>query len=89
MTELLVKQASILDEASRLVKAGGRMIYATCSVLREEDEDQVDAFLARQPGFKAVPAALPGGLAADPALLLTPRQHGTDGFFAVVLERQG
>ena len=89
LQELLRKQAVILDEAARLVKPGGRMIYATCSVLTEEDEDQVDAFLARQPGFQAVPAALPGGLAADPYLLLTPRRHGMDGFFAAVLERGG
>ncbi len=87
LRELLRKQAAILDEAARLVKPGGRMIYATCSVLTEEDEDQVDAFLARQPSFKTVPAALPGDLAADPYLVLTPRRHGTDGFFAVVLER--
>ncbi|MBV9747185.1 MAG: rRNA cytosine-C5-methylase, partial [Acetobacteraceae bacterium] len=73
----------------RLVKPGGRMIYATCSVLAEEDEDQVSAFLARQPGFRPVPVTLPGGLAADPYLMLTPRRNGTDGFFAVVLERGG
>ena len=89
LQELLRKQAAILDDAARLVKPGGRMIYATCSVLPEEDEDQVGAFLARQPGFKLAPAALPGGLAADPYLVLTPRRHGTDGFFAAVLERGG
>jgi len=88
LAELLPKQAAILDDAARLVKPGGRMIYATCSVLPEEDEDQVDAFLARQPGFARVPAALPGGLSADPALLLTPRRNETDGFFAAVLERK-
>jgi len=88
LAELLPKQAAILDDAARLVKPGGRMIYATCSVLPEEDEDQVDAFLARQPGFVRVPAALPGGLSADPALLLTPRRNETDGFFAAVLERK-
>ncbi len=87
LTELLVKQAGILDDAARLVKPGGRMIYATCSVLPEEDEDQVSAFLARQPGFTTVSPALPGDLSADPFLLLTPRRHGTDGFFAAVLER--
>ncbi len=89
LRELLGKQAAILDEAARLVKPGGRMIYATCSVLAEEDEGQVSAFLARQPGFRLVPVTLPGGLAADPYLMLTPRRNGTDGFFAVVLERGG
>ncbi len=89
LQELLGKQAAILDEAARLVKPGGRMIYATCSVLAEEDEGQVSAFLARQPGFRPVQVALPGGLAADPYLVLTPRRNGTDGFFAAVLERGG
>ena len=88
LAELLPKQAAILDDAARLVRPGGRMIYATCSVLPEEDEDQVSAFLARQPGFSLAPAALPGGLAAAPYLVLTPRQTGTDGFFAAVLERK-
>ena len=89
LQELLAKQSAILDEAARLVKPGARMIYATCSVLAEEDEDQVSAFLARQPGFRPVPVTLPGGLAADPYLMLTPRRNGTDGFFAAVLERGG
>jgi 16S rRNA (cytosine967-C5)-methyltransferase len=87
LRELLDKQAVILDDAARLVKPGGRMIYATCSVLAEEDEDQVGAFLARQPSFTLLRAALPGNLTADPYLVLTPRRHGTDGFFAAVLER--
>ena len=87
LEELLSKQFAILDEASRLVRPGGCMIYATCSVLPEEDEDQVNGFLARHPEFTLVPALLPGGLAADPCLVLTPRRHGTDGFFAAVLQR--
>jgi len=92
LNELLPKQAMILDDASRLVRVGGRLVFATCSILREENEAQVDAFLARHPDFGVVPlerawtlpASLPG---AGPYLTLTPRQHETDGFFAAVLER--
>jgi len=92
LNELLPKQAMILDDASRLVRAGGRLVFATCSILAEENEAQVDAFLARHPAFGVVPlerawtlpTPLPG---AGPYLTLTPRQHATDGFFAAVLER--
>ncbi len=94
LQELLPKQAAILDDASRLVRAGGRLVFATCSVLLEENEDQVDAFLTRHPEFAVVPLAkawpmdsAPPG--PGPYLSLTPLRHGTDGFFAAVLERQG
>ncbi len=94
LAELLPKQARILDDAARLVRPGGRLIYATCSVLPDENEAQVEAFLARHPDFAAVPletcwtlqAPAPG---PGPYLSLTPRRHGTDGFFAAVLERAG
>jgi 16S rRNA (cytosine967-C5)-methyltransferase len=93
LAELLPKQAAILDEASRLVRPGGRLVYATCSLLREENEAQIEAFLERQGGFKLVPLGeawnLPGDAPSDgPFLVLTPLRHGTDGFFAAVLERQ-
>ncbi len=78
LQELLPKQAAILDDAARLVRAGGRLVFATCSLLLEENEAQVDAFLARHPDFAVVPlaqrlavrrrAALPRPLpVADPA----------------------
>jgi 16S rRNA (cytosine967-C5)-methyltransferase len=90
--ELLPKQAGILDSASRLVRKGGRLVYATCSVLADENEGQVNAFLAAHPEFSIVPlpaawnlpVAAPG---PGPFLALTPRRHGTDGFFGAVLER--
>ena len=93
LAELVPKQAMILDSAARLVRLGGRLIYATCSLLMEENEGQVDAFLSRHPDFAAVPLAEAWTLAlpppcAGPALSLTPRRHGTDGFFAAVLERR-
>ncbi len=92
LNELLPKQAAILDDAARLVRPGGRLVFATCSLLLEENEAQVDAFLTRHPEFAAVelgrawPAGWPAP-ALGTALSLTPRSHGTDGFFAVALER--
>ena len=95
LTHLTALQATILDRAAPLVKPGGRLVYATCSVLIDEDEAQVGAFLARHPDFRAVPLAeaweavgssrpAPGN---GPHLALSPARHGTDGFFAAVLER--
>ncbi len=90
LSELLPKQASILDVAHRLVRISGRLVYATCSLLPEENEDQVSAFLSRHPGF--VPVPVPGlwpelPATRGPFLSLSPLAHGTDGFFAAVLER--
>jgi 16S rRNA (cytosine967-C5)-methyltransferase len=92
LAELQVKQAAILDLAARLVRKGGRLVYATCSLLTEENEAQVTRFLADHPDFAVVPLAaawtLPSPLPCDgDYLVLTPRRHGTDGFFAAVLER--
>ncbi len=93
LVELVPKQAMILDTAARLVKAGGRLIYATCSLLPAENEDQVAAFLLRHPEFSVIPLAeawtLPGPPpGTGPYLSLTPKLHGTDGFFGAVLEKR-
>lgn len=77
LAELLPKQSAILDQAASLVRTGGRLVYATCSLLSEENEAQVIAFLHRHPHFAQVDV-----------LSLTPARHGTDGFFAAVLERR-
>ena len=88
LSEILPKQAAILDQAQRLLKVGGRLVYATCSLLREENEMQVEAFLVRNGHFRQAPvqAPLPEAL-HGPALRLTPRGNNTDGLFDAVLER--
>jgi 16S rRNA (cytosine967-C5)-methyltransferase len=92
VAELTAKQQAILQSASRLVKTGGRLVYATCSLLTEENEAIVAAFLAAHPEFHLAPAG--EALAAQRVelemgdyLRLDPVRHGTDGFFAAVLER--
>ena len=91
--ELTVKQASILDAAATLVKAGGRLVYATCSLLPEENDAIVDQFLASHSGFVEVDVAGELARAKIPLdtgqrLRLAPDTHGCDGFFAAVLERR-
>ena len=88
----LARQAAILDHAALLVRIGGRLVYATCSLLFEENEAQVSGFLSRRPEFQLMPLdrawPLPG---APPMrgdfLSLRPFAHDTDGFFAAVMER--
>jgi len=92
LQQLVVKQAAILDAAARLTKPGGRLIYATCSLLPAENEDQVNAFIERHPDFTVLPVAdawsLPNAPAGSgPFLALTPLRHDTDGFFGAVLLR--
>ena len=87
LEELVVRQASILDTAARLVKPGGRLVYATCSVLPQENELQVEAFRARHPDFTIVPAVEAGLPGRGDFLSLTPKSHGTDGFFAAILTK--
>jgi 16S rRNA (cytosine967-C5)-methyltransferase len=95
LAELTALQADILDSAQRLVRPGGRLIYVTCSMLQEEDESQIERFLAAHDAFTLVPAA-PVWRAAvgqkypgrEPMLRLTPARHNTDGFFVAVLERK-
>ncbi len=92
LAELAAKQGAILASASTLVKPGGRLVYATCSVLPDENEAVVDAFLAAHPAFARGDAAAEfahAGIPLDtgPALRLLPHKHGCDGFYAAVLAR--
>jgi len=92
LEELLPKQASILDAAARLVRPGGRLVFATCSLLNEENDRQVEAFLQRAPEFRLIPLEQAWTLEgappnSGPFLSLTPLRHRTDGFFGAVLER--
>ncbi|MDX3894025.1 RsmB/NOP family class I SAM-dependent RNA methyltransferase [Pusillimonas sp.] len=86
-------QARILRQASECVAPGGRLVYATCSVLPEENQQQVEAFLAANPDFELLNA---GEIITDrcknltlegPYLSMRPDRHGTDGFFAAAMQR--
>jgi len=93
LDELNVKQISILNGAARLVKTGGRLVYATCSLLQEENEAIAAQFLATHEGFALVPmsqvlAEQKIELEMQDYLKLYPHRHQTDGFFAAVFERK-
>lgn len=94
VAEMAAKQLRILTAAARLVKSGGRLVYATCSLLREENEDIADAFLRTAGGaFAALHCGeLLGAqrIALDTGaqLRLRPHRHGTDGFFAAAFARK-
>ena len=92
VAELTVKQAAILDSAARLVRPGGRLVYATCSLLTAENDAIVEDFLAKHPEFTLTPAstvlAKHGIEFSGDLLRLLPNQHNTDGFFAAVLDRK-
>ena len=90
--ELNVKQAAILAAAAKLLKPGGRLVYATCSILGEENEAIVDAFLAGHADFHRLSAQevlAAQGIVIDCGedMRLSPQKHATDAFYAAVLER--
>lgn len=94
LDDLIAGQQRILDMAKTLVKPGGRLIYATCSLLQEENERQLTWFLENNADFQALPidqvwSETVGGPAppAGPYLRLSPASTGTDGFFCAVMER--
>ena len=100
--EMAVKQAAILQSAARMVKSGGRLVYATCSILPQENEAIAQAFAAANPDFVALPAGevltalkvegapslCAGGEDGQLYLRLWPHKHQTDGFFAAVWEKK-
>jgi 16S rRNA (cytosine967-C5)-methyltransferase len=90
--ELTQKQSAILARAAKLTKAGGRLVYATCSLLKDENEAIAEAFLKEHGDFKLVPAnevLASQNITLDTGdyLKLLPHLHGTDGFFAAVFEK--
>lgn len=94
LAELGALQTRILNSAARCVAPGGRLVYATCSLLAEENEVQVQQFLDTHPDFELLNAAeilasrCPDLGLEGPYVQLRPDVHGTDGFFAAVLERK-
>jgi 16S rRNA (cytosine967-C5)-methyltransferase len=92
IAQMARKQQAILQSAARLLKPGGRLVYATCSLLREENEQIVAQFLGRNPAFALVPAhevlrSQNIELDTGPYFRVFPHTHGMDGFFAAVMER--
>ncbi|HRD98456.1 MAG TPA: RsmB/NOP family class I SAM-dependent RNA methyltransferase [Rubrivivax sp.] len=97
LEELQAKQLAILAGAARLLKPGGRLVYATCSLLAQENERVAEAFSVQSGAeFEPVEAAAalqaarvgePAALVAGPYLRLWPHRHHTDGFFAAVWQR--
>ncbi len=93
--EIQTMQADILSRVHDKVKIGGRLIYATCSLFREENDNQIEAFLKSNDNFKLIPAPqawVEAGLnspcpVTSDYFRLSPAQHQTDGFFAAILER--
>ena len=93
IAEMQEKQAAILDGAARLLKGGGRLVYATCSLLDEENDQIVEQFLKQHEEFTLVPmhqvlAEQKIALEMGDYLKMLPHKHQTDGFFAAVLERK-
>ena len=100
--EMVAKQTAILASAARLLKSGGRLVYATCSVMPQENEEIADAFSQANPEFQPLAVGplltqlkvadasrlCSGGEAADLYLRLWPHRHNTDGFFAAVWQRK-
>ncbi|HEY8577494.1 MAG TPA: RsmB/NOP family class I SAM-dependent RNA methyltransferase [Devosia sp.] len=100
LAQRVAEQAAILQEGQRYLKPGGTLVYITCSILPEENDDQVAAFRAAQAGFEVVPAtalwretfgsgAPAGVVTAGGGIALTPHLTGTDGFYFCALRRVG
>ncbi|MBO9581308.1 MAG: RsmB/NOP family class I SAM-dependent RNA methyltransferase [Sphingobium sp.] len=84
LDRIVALQSRIIDIAAPLVKPGGRLVFAVCSLIDREGRDQAEGFLARHPGWTAI---LPqqAARAHGPGTLLLPRRDGTDGFFFATL----
>ncbi len=87
LEELVEIQADIMGRACKAVKPGGKFVYATCSLLPDENEMQVEAFLKEHPEFELLALDDSLGL-GTPHMRLTPHRHKTDGFFTAIMERK-
>jgi 16S rRNA (cytosine967-C5)-methyltransferase len=93
LAESVARQKALLEQFAPLVKVGGRLVYGTCSVLRDENEAVVEAFLAAHPEFRLLPPAdklgaqLGAQVSRGDFLRLATHVHGTDGFFGALLQR--
>ena len=87
LERLRLLQSRLLDIAAPLVRPGGRLVYATCSLLDVEGADQIAAFLARNAEFRADPPVMAAGLPRGSGIRFTPYHDGTDGFFVARLSR--
>ena len=89
MAELPALQLEIINNQSKYVKAGGLLLYSTCTLVREENEGIVEAFLAENPDFSLEPLPLPEAFPKNESGMLTlvPGQYDTDGFFIARLRR--
>ncbi|MFT5182792.1 MAG: 16S rRNA (cytosine967-C5)-methyltransferase, partial [Alphaproteobacteria bacterium] len=93
--DFMATQAALLRDGARLVRPGGWLVYATCSLLGQENEEQAAVFLNGHAEFRRVPASeyfyddqlSAAGLDGDGDLRLSPARNGTDGVFAVVFEK--
>jgi 16S rRNA (cytosine967-C5)-methyltransferase len=81
LDRLVALQAALLDIAAELVRPGGLLVYAVCSLLAEEGRDQADRFAARRSGWVSTPPDMQAGRTAGSGRILTPARDGTDGFF--------
>lgn len=93
LEELVLIQADILERVAGVVKGGGKLVYATCSLLPEENEQQIEKFLSNHPEYECadLKSVWPQGCLVPcegKYMRLTPKRHGTDGFFAAVLVRK-
>lgn len=87
LTRVEELQARLLALASELVRPNGRLVYAVCSLLREEGEMQISQFLSAHAGWQADALPFAAGVAAGDGRRLTPAHDGTDGFFVAGLKR--
>ncbi len=94
LAEIIAIQAEILERVADKVKIGGRLVYATCSLFAEENEQQVEKFLSNHPDYEIMPISQiwhdeygPCPVSGD-FMRLTPKDHSTDGFFTAVLQRK-